>query len=70
MGCNPATDEMRQLVDEKSRAHGTAQVYPGEDGKVYGNAGGQWYRLFEGRAEPIEPAARIDTPALAERVMN
>lgn len=58
VACNATTGEMRQLVDEKKRQHGTASVYAAEDGKVYGQAGGQWLRLFEGRAEPIQPAQK------------
>lgn len=33
---------------------GTAKVYAGKDGMVYGNAGQQWYRLFKGRGEKIQ----------------
>ena len=58
VACNATTGEMRQLVEEETRQHGTASVYPSEDGKVYGVAGKQWFRLFEGRAEPIQPAQK------------
>lgn len=51
--CNPATGEVRQLLSDAQRTVGSAAVYTAEDGKAYGNAGGQWFRLFEGKAEPI-----------------
>ena len=53
VACNPATGERRQILDEAERRLGTANVYPGTDGKVYGDAGGQRYRLYEGKAEKI-----------------
>jgi len=58
VACNATTGEMRQLVDEATRQHGTASVYAAEDGKAYGLAGKQWLQLFEGRAEPIQPAQK------------
>jgi hypothetical protein len=53
----PATGQRRQIVKEEERKLGTATVYLGTDGTVYGHAGDQWYRLFEGRATPIAPKA-------------
>jgi len=50
---NPKTRERKQMVDESERAVGTGVVYTGVDGKVYGRAGKQWYRLFEGEREAI-----------------
>ncbi len=58
VACNPATDEMTQMIPEDTRAHGAGSVYPGQDGKVYGTANGRHYRLFEGKAEPIEKAGK------------
>lgn len=48
------TRERRPLLKEEERQVGTATVYRGTDGKVYGAAGNQWYRLFEGKATPIK----------------
>ncbi len=56
VACNPATDEMTQMIAEDQRVHGSGSVYPGQDGKVYGTANGRHYRLFEGKADPIEKA--------------
>jgi hypothetical protein len=50
---NPATRERRPMVPEDQRKTGSGVVYTGQDGKVYGSLGPQWYRLFEGKAEPI-----------------
>jgi len=54
---HPKTRERRQIVPEEQRQLGTARVYRGTDGKVYGNAGGQWYQLWEGNATPIAQEA-------------
>jgi dienelactone hydrolase len=48
---NPKTGEMRQLVPEKVRALGTARVFRGADGRVYGEAGDKWYRMLAGKRE-------------------
>lgn len=50
---NPKTRERRQMVDEDARVVGSGVVYAGVDGKVYGQAGRQWYRLFDGQREAI-----------------
>ncbi|MBM4051038.1 MAG: hypothetical protein FJ279_38565, partial [Planctomycetes bacterium] len=50
---NVKTAERRQIIAEEERKLGTASVYAGTDGKAYGNAGEQWYRLFEGKGEKI-----------------
>jgi len=50
---NPRTRERKQMVDESERTLGTGSVYTGVDGKVYGLAGKQWYRLFAGEREAI-----------------
>ena len=50
---NPATGEMRQLIKEQDRVHGTASVYPTADGAAFGQAAGESYRLFEGKATPM-----------------
>jgi len=54
---NPKTRERRQILPEEERALGTARVYRGIDGKVYGNAGERWYQLWEGKATPVDPQA-------------
>ncbi len=51
---NPKTGERRQIVPEADRKLGTGYVYAGTDGKAYGRAGDQWYRMFEGRATAIK----------------
>lgn len=55
----PATRERRQIVGEEERKLGTATVYLGTDGKVYGRAGNQWYQLFEGKAALIAQEAAV-----------
>jgi len=55
VACNPRTGERRQILAEEERQLGTATVYTGQDGKVYGIAGAQWFRLFEGKGEKINP---------------
>jgi len=67
---NPEDARMTQLVPESERAHGTAYVYAGEDGKVYARTGSAWQRLLAGRATPIRerdrarsaPVGNIDWP--------
>ncbi len=54
---NPATGERRQIVPEDELAVGTAYVETGTDGKAYGRAGQQWYRLSGGQGEKIDAAA-------------
>lgn len=54
---HPQTGERRQIVPEENRKLGTARVYRGTDGKVYGNAGEQWFQLWEGKAVSIAPEA-------------
>lgn len=64
---NPNTGEKRQIVDEAERQQGTATVFTGVDGKAYGIAGSQYYRMFEGKAEKIaetEAAKRAPTGAI------
>lgn len=53
---NPKTGERRQIIPEEERKVGTATVYKGKDGKVYGIAGELFYRLFEGKGERIKRA--------------
>lgn len=55
---NPQTRERKQMVDEAERVVGTGYVYTGVDGKVYGRAGNQWYRLFAGEREAIPEAEK------------
>ena len=55
---NPQTRERKQMVDEAERVLGTGMVYTGVDGKVYGLAGKQWYRLFGGQREAIPEAQK------------
>lgn len=63
---HPVSGERRQLVPEAERQLGTARVYRGVDGQVYGNAGERWYRLSNGTAEPIEVGAAADKAATGE----
>ena len=51
---NPKTGEKRQLVKEEDRVHGSGSVYPTTDGAAFGSAGKHSFRLFEGKATPIE----------------
>jgi len=55
---NPETGEKIQIPDQDQRKVGSASVYRGTDGKVYGKAtlksGVVNYRLFAGKAEVIE----------------
>lgn len=61
---NPRTGERRQLVEESVRRHAAGEViYRATDGRVYARLRpgasdptfpGQWYRLYEGRAEPVD----------------
>jgi hypothetical protein len=55
---NPKTKERRPLIKPEDRKIGTANVYMGTDGQVYGygSADSQWYRLSEGKAIPIARA--------------
>ncbi len=50
---HPKTGEMRQVIPEKDRAFGTARVSRGVDGRVYGEAGEEWYRMLAGKAEIV-----------------
>jgi hypothetical protein len=60
VACNPATSEIVQLAPEADRVLGSGWVVLGVDGKAYGRVNKTYYRMFEGRAEPIEKA---DMPA-------
>jgi len=51
---NPKTGDRRQVIAEAERQFGTAKVFAGTDGMVYGNAGQQWFRLFKGEGEKIQ----------------
>ena len=50
---DPKTGEMRQMVKEKDRALGTARVFRGADGRVYGEAGEKWHRMLAGKSEAV-----------------
>jgi len=54
---NPATGERRSLVPEDKRVQGSGNVYPTADGAAAGSASGQYYRLYDGQATPIERSA-------------
>ena len=54
VACNPQTGEIKPILPESERKHGTAQVYTAADGKVYGLALGNCYRMSGGQAEKIE----------------
>ncbi len=58
---NPQTRERRQMVDEDERVVGTGYVCTGVDGKVYGRAGNQWYRMFAGEREAIANVEKAAT---------
>ena len=61
---NTATGQHVQLIDEAERKIGTASVSLGPDGKVYGKAASQWYKLYEGKATAIDgPPEGIRSPA-------
>jgi hypothetical protein len=57
VACNPKTGEKKQILPEGERKHGTAQVYRAADGRVYGLALGNTYRMSGGQAEKIERSA-------------
>lgn len=51
---NPVTRESRPLVDNADRPNPSGgAVSRGEDGLVYGNVAGKWFRLLNGTAEKI-----------------
>lgn len=50
---HPKTGEMRQLMKEDERVHGTASVYGTADGAAFGTAAGKTYRLYDGAATRI-----------------
>ncbi|MCC6444298.1 MAG: hypothetical protein IT210_12700 [Armatimonadetes bacterium] len=54
---HPGAKERRQIVPEEERKLGSASVYTGTDGQVYGQAGDKWYRCFEGKAESVDKEA-------------
>lgn len=56
VACNPKTGEKKQLLPDAQRVVGTAQVFRGTDGKVYGVAGANYYRLSGGQAEAVTRA--------------
>ena len=58
---DPRTGKMHSLLPEDQRGQGSAHVSVGIDGAVYGEAGGQFYRLHPERAESIAATA---VPAL------
>lgn len=68
---DPRTGTLRPLLPESARGLGSARVFTGVDGAVYGEAGEQRYRLHPDRAEPVEmakvPAA---VPTRATRFQN
>jgi outer membrane protein assembly factor BamB len=49
-----STGEHREVAPEKSQTVGQAVVFRGRDGKVYGYAGDDWYRMDGWNAIPIE----------------
>ena len=58
-----STGEHREIAPEKSRTVGQAVVFRGRDGKVYGHAGDDWYRMDGWNAIPIERSTAA-TPVL------
>lgn len=71
VGFHPASGEIRPLVAEAERGAGSAAVFTGTDGAVYGEVNGRHFRLRDGRLESVEasvvPAA---VPSGAERFQN
>ena len=75
---NPKTRQRRQIVNESERTQGTGYVFLGADGKAYGVANKQCYRMFEGRSEKIErseaakkiPTGVIDWKAKSANLAN
>jgi dienelactone hydrolase len=57
VGFNPATSEIRPLLANAERALGSARVFAGTDGTVYGTTGDIHYRLHNGQLEPIAAGA-------------
>lgn len=55
---NPETEEKRSLIPDEKREVGTGHTYTSTDGNAYGRSAGQWYRLHDGEAEPIDESAR------------
>jgi streptogramin lyase len=65
---HPQTGERRQLMPEEERKPGTVSVVAGAGGEAYAYFGGQWYRLFDGKAEkiPVEAVGpRVRTGAIS-----
>jgi hypothetical protein len=63
---NPRTGGMRPLVPDAERGPGTARVWAGADGAVYGEAGGAHFRLNDGQLVKVaatELAAEVPTRA-------
>lgn len=56
VACNLKSGEKRQLLPDAQRVVGSATVFTGADGKAYGSAGSNWYRLYQGQAQPITRA--------------
>ncbi|MBX3748817.1 MAG: dienelactone hydrolase family protein [Opitutaceae bacterium] len=54
---DPRTGTLRPLLPENARGAGSARVFTGVDGAVYGEAGERRYRLHPDRAEPIAATA-------------
>lgn len=54
---DPETGEKRSLIPEDERRQETAVVYPTIDGAAVGRAAGRTFRLHDGRATEIDPAA-------------
>ncbi|MCF7688188.1 MAG: dienelactone hydrolase family protein [Cephaloticoccus sp.] len=50
---NPATSEICPLLTEAERGIGSARVFVGTDGSVYGVTGDSQYRLHHGQLEPV-----------------
>lgn len=62
---DPKSGKASPLVPEDQRRHGSGYVYPGTDGKVYGQPNsseqGNWHVYYQGQAERL--AKRPATPA-------
>lgn len=62
LALNPATGEKRQIYPEEKRGfRDGAEIFRGQDGRVYGRLGKEgWYRLYDGAGETIEGVPRVE----------
>src|ERR1019366_112261 len=63
-----STGEHREILPAKSQVVGQATVHRGHDGKIYGQAGNDWYRMDGWNAIPIR-AGEV-SPAIPQNVLK